>query len=116
MAVAWCGHDRPMRLDGGWHKERWQLVAVDHGSDRIVLDVIELGDVTRGQSCSVATIELRGSTPGDLLVIGERLEGWLHRADGLCEVFRRVSPARGCLAMFQESEAVVVETSPSIPG
>jgi hypothetical protein len=104
-----------MESNGSWDWRRWQLVRVERHPDRVVVDAIELSG-TPDEPGALVTMSIQGEDPDGLdSRVGQRLEAWMARDDGVCDAFEPRDPSAGCLALFQRSDSLIVgEVRPSL--
>jgi hypothetical protein len=90
-----------------WH--RWQLIKVDEQRGEVVLDAIELSRTDRDRVEGPLTVVFRDrlvpDTDGE--TVGEMLQRWVVREEGLCDVFHRQDEPLTMFAMFQGTDSVL---------
>ena len=98
-------------MNGSWG--RWELVHVEREPQGLVVDALEVPDDDPHWPAQPITVCFLPTTDGERDssdVVGARLEEWIRRDHGMCDVFQQGPEPYGFLALFQGSESLVLAT------
>jgi hypothetical protein len=94
-----------------WVWRRWQLFRVEEDGGEVVLDAIELSSTLTDEAGAEGpvTVVFRDRLVPDAggETVGEKLQRWLDRDQGLCDVFHRRDEPLTMFAMFQGTDSVL---------
>jgi hypothetical protein len=88
---------------------------VERHPGRVTVDAIEF-PAGSSEPGALVTMVVQGQDTETLDAnVGQRLQAWLDRDDGVCDAFEAHHPLEGWLALFQRTDSMIIGATLSAP-